>query len=114
METTTMRNGFSSKDEFKKSLETIILYSSGKPDFFKYADAIYRSIIQSQYVQNNDVKKYLHTIYSGVDCIRDEGWMFSTWQENERRDMIPALLALYDIVEGFDWSKMNETSQYSN
>ncbi len=109
-----MRNGFSSKDEFKKSLEDIELYSSCKPDFFKYADAIYKSVKESEYKDNTDIKKYLRTIYLGVNCIRDEGWMFSTWQENERRDMIPTLLAIYDIVEGFDWSKMNKISSFSD
>lgn len=115
METTTMRNGFSSKDDFKKSLETIEpYYSYGKPNFFTYADAIYKSIKISQYKDNADIKSYLRIIYSGIDCIRDEGWQFSKWQENERRDMLPALIALYDMVEGFDWSKMNEISRFSN
>lgn len=110
--TVTMRNGFCSKDEFKNSLETIVLYNSSTPDFFKYSYAIYKSLMKSEYKDNADVKKYLRTIYLGVDCIRDEGWNFPKWQVNERRDMIPALLALYDIVEGFDWSKMNEIKNF--
>ncbi len=110
MATITKRNGFSSKEEFKNSLESIKLYSSHGTDFFTYANAIYKSIIQSQYRDNANIKSYLRTIYLGIDCIQDEGWMFSTWQENERKVMIPALLSLYDIVEGFDWSKMNEIS----
>jgi hypothetical protein len=115
METTVIRNGFSSKDEFKKSLEDIEpYYSYGKANFFTYTDSIYKSIIRSQYKDNADIKSYLRTIYLGIDCIRDEGWQFPKWQENERRDMLPALLALYDIVEGFDWSKMNEISRFSN
>ncbi len=115
METTTMRNGFSSKEEFKNSLENIEpYYSYDKPNFFTYADAIYKSIKLSQYKNNTDIKSYLRIIYLGIDCIRDEGWQFSKWQENERRNMIPALLALYDIVEGFDWSKMNEIKSFSD
>ena len=111
----TIRNGFSSKEEFKNSLETIEpYYSYGKANFFTYAHAIYKSIKQSQYKDNSDIKSYLRTIYLGIHCIRDEGWNFPKWQENERRNMIPALLALYDIVEGFDWNKMNEIKSFSD
>lgn len=111
--TITMRNGFSSKDDFKKSLEDIEAYwKHNTPNFFTYANAIYKNVKNSQYKDNANIKSYLRIIYSGVDCILDEGYMFSTWQENERRDMIPALLALYDIVEGFDWSKMNEIKNF--
>jgi hypothetical protein len=111
--TTTVRNGFDSKDEFKKSLEDIDLYSSGKPDFFKYSSYIYLDIRKSNYVENNEIKSHLRTIYKGIDCIRDEGWMFNTWQQNEQRDMIPALLALYDLVEGFNWSSYAQRSNYA-
>ena len=111
--TVTMRNGFSSKDEFKNSIKNIEPYwKHNTPNFFTYANAIYKSIMYSQYKDNADVKSYLRTIYLGVDCIQDEGWNFPKWQENERRDMIPALLALYDSVQGFDWSKMNEIKNF--
>ncbi len=110
---TTMRNGFSSKEEFKKSLEMIEpYYKYNKPNFFTYANAIYKSVKQSEYKDNIDIKSYLHTIYLGIDCIQDEGWQFSKWQEKERKDIIPALLTIYDVVEGFDWSKMNEMNNF--
>ncbi len=52
-------------------------------------------------------------IAEGISCIRDEGWMFRKWQQNEQRNMIPALLALYDLVEGFNWSSHNQHSNYA-
>ncbi len=107
------RNGFDSIESFKKSLEEIKLYSSTKPDFFKYSCAIYTDIKKSVYANDNNVKSYLRIIYNGIDCIQDEGWMFDTWQKNERKNMIPALLALYDLVEGFDWSTHNQNTSYS-
>ncbi len=113
MSSDTVRNGFDSIESFKKSLEDIDLYSGGKPDFFKYSSYIYLDIKKSNYSNDNNVKSYLRTIYNGIDCIRDEGWMFDKWQQNERRSMIPALLALYDLVEGFNWSSHNQHSNYA-
>ncbi len=113
MSSDTARNGFDSIESFKKSLEDINLYSGGKPDFFKYSSYIYLDIRKSQYAENNEVKSYLRTIYNGIDCIRDEGWNFSTWQQNEYNSMLPALLALYNLVKGFDWSSYNQRSNYA-
>ena len=109
----TARNGFDSIESFKKSLEDIDLYSYDKSDFFKYSSYIYLDIRNSNYSTDNNVKFYLRIIYNGIDCIRDEGWMFDKWQQNERKDMIPALLALYNLVEGFDWSSYSQRSNYA-
>lgn len=111
--TTTTRNGFDSKDDFKKSLEDITLYSGTKANFFTYSSYIYLDIKESQYGENNEIKSHLDVIAEGISCIRDEGWMFGKWQRNERRNMIPALLALYDLVEGFNWSSHNQHSNYA-
>jgi hypothetical protein len=110
--TTTTRNGCDSKDDFKKSLEDIILYSGTKANFFTYS-YIYLDIKESQYGENNEIKSHLDVIAEGISCIRDEGWMFGKWKQNERRSMIPALLALYDLVEGFNWSSHNQHSNYA-
>jgi hypothetical protein len=99
-----MRNGFSSEEEFKTFLKSITLYDGRNNDFFKTSYTIYKMIMNSSYKDNVHAKKHLRVIYDGVNCIDDEGWMFPTWQEKERILMIPALLALYNIVEGFDWS----------
>ena len=58
-ETNIARNGFDSIESFKKSLEDIDLYSSGKPDFFKYSSYIYLDIKKSNYSNDNNVKSYL-------------------------------------------------------
>jgi hypothetical protein len=99
----TLRNGFISKAAFKTFLESRTLYARDN-DFFSMSNKIYDTIMNSSYKDNKDIQSHLRIIYDGVDCINDEGWMFPTWQENERKVMIPALLALYDLVEGFDWS----------
>ncbi len=109
----TSRNGFDSIESFKKSLEDIDLYSGSKPDFFKYSSHIYLDIKKSNYSNDNNVKFYLRIIYNGIDSIRDEGWNFSTWQQNEYNSMLPALLALYNLVEGFNWSSYNQRSNFA-
>jgi hypothetical protein len=109
----TSRNGFDSMESFKKSLENIELYHHAKPDFFKYSSAIYLDIKNSVYANDNIVKSHLRTIYQGISCIRDEGWMFPKWQQNEYDSMVPVLLALYNLVEGFDWSSHNQLTSYA-
>ncbi len=101
----TTTNVFHFSNELEHFLGEMRLYDSREPCFFTFANAVYKHLRRNPASQEPEVKANLRIIASGVSCIADEGWQFSTWQRKERAAMIPALVSLYHRFDGRDWTR---------